>query len=141
MNTFELVRCSKNDVQVHMMFDEMVFDPSLMISAKFWPIIVVAFLTNCNFSTLVTCSGSRRRSRRKTICGSGATQLFAICSLTRGVEAREKGRYRSLSSRLSVESSGLFTVVEENQSRALSRPRGMVWRTCLLEILSIWYWV
>ena len=28
-NTFEFVRCSKNDVQVRSMFDKMVFDPSL----------------------------------------------------------------------------------------------------------------
>ena len=30
MNTFELVRCSKNDVQVRSMFDKMVFNPSLV---------------------------------------------------------------------------------------------------------------
>ena len=29
MNTFEFVRCSKNDVRVRSMFDKMVFDPSL----------------------------------------------------------------------------------------------------------------
>ena len=28
MNTFKFVRCSKNDVRVRSMFDEMVFDPS-----------------------------------------------------------------------------------------------------------------
>ena len=31
MNTFEFVRCSKNDVRVRSMFDKMVFDPSLLI--------------------------------------------------------------------------------------------------------------
>ena len=36
MNKFEFVRCSKNDVRVCSMFDEMVFDPSLMISANFF---------------------------------------------------------------------------------------------------------
>ena len=30
MNTFEFVRCSKNDVRVRSMFDKMVFDPSLL---------------------------------------------------------------------------------------------------------------
>ena len=30
MNTFEFVRCSKNDVRVRLMFDKMVFDPSLL---------------------------------------------------------------------------------------------------------------
>ena len=30
MNTFEFVRCSKNDVRVRSMFDKMVFDPSLV---------------------------------------------------------------------------------------------------------------
>ena len=29
MNTFEFVRCSKNDVRVRSMFEKMVFDPSL----------------------------------------------------------------------------------------------------------------
>ena len=29
MNTFEFVRCSKNEVHVHFMFNKMVFDPSL----------------------------------------------------------------------------------------------------------------
>ena len=29
MNTFEFVRCSKNDARVRSMFDKMVFDPSL----------------------------------------------------------------------------------------------------------------
>ena len=29
MNTFEFIRCSKNDVRVRTMFDKMVFDPSL----------------------------------------------------------------------------------------------------------------
>ena len=33
MNTFEFVRCSKNDVRVRSMFDEMVFDPSLLASS------------------------------------------------------------------------------------------------------------
>ena len=32
MNTFEFVRCSKNDVQVRSMFDKMVFDPSLLFT-------------------------------------------------------------------------------------------------------------
>ena len=31
MNTFEFVRCSKNDVRVRSMFDKMVFDPSLLL--------------------------------------------------------------------------------------------------------------
>ena len=31
INTFEFVRCSKNDVRVRSMFDKMVFDPSLLI--------------------------------------------------------------------------------------------------------------
>ena len=30
MNTFEFVRCSKNDVRVRSMFDKLVFDPSLI---------------------------------------------------------------------------------------------------------------
>ena len=30
MNTFEFVRCSLNDVRVRLMFDKMVFDPSLV---------------------------------------------------------------------------------------------------------------
>ena len=30
MNTFEFVRCSKNDVRVCSMFDRIVFDPSLL---------------------------------------------------------------------------------------------------------------
>ena len=30
MNTFEFVRCSKNDVPVQSMFEKMVFDPSLL---------------------------------------------------------------------------------------------------------------
>ena len=29
MNTVEFVRCTKNDVQVCLMFDKIVFDPSL----------------------------------------------------------------------------------------------------------------
>ena len=29
MNTFELIQCLKNDVRVRLMFNEMVFDPSL----------------------------------------------------------------------------------------------------------------
>ena len=31
MNPFEFVQCSKNDVRVHLMFDEMVFGSSLLI--------------------------------------------------------------------------------------------------------------
>ena len=31
MNMLEFVRCSKNDVQVRSMFDNMVFDPSLRV--------------------------------------------------------------------------------------------------------------
>ena len=31
-NTFEFVQCSKNDVRVRSMFDEMVFDPSLELN-------------------------------------------------------------------------------------------------------------
>ena len=30
-NTFEFVRCSKNDVRVRSMFDKMMFDPSLVL--------------------------------------------------------------------------------------------------------------
>ena len=32
INTFEFVRCSKNDVQVRSMFDKTVFDPSLLLT-------------------------------------------------------------------------------------------------------------
>ena len=32
MNTFEFVRYSKNDVRVRSMFDDMVFDPSLIFN-------------------------------------------------------------------------------------------------------------
>ena len=34
MNTFEFVRCSKNDVRVRSMFDKMVFDPSLVLRTR-----------------------------------------------------------------------------------------------------------
>ena len=34
MNTFEFVRCSKNDVRVRLMFDKMVFDTSLLTCKK-----------------------------------------------------------------------------------------------------------
>ena len=34
MNTFEFVRCSKNDIRVRSMFDKMVFDPSLSLICK-----------------------------------------------------------------------------------------------------------
>ena len=36
INTFEFIGCSKNDVQVHSMFDKMVFDPSLLKKDKFF---------------------------------------------------------------------------------------------------------
>ena len=35
MNTFEFVRCSKNDVRVRSMFEKMVFDPSLSRCGNF----------------------------------------------------------------------------------------------------------
>ena len=35
MNTFQFVRCLKNDVQVHLMFDEMVFDTFFYLSCMF----------------------------------------------------------------------------------------------------------
>ena len=35
MNMFEFVRCSKNNVRVGLMFDEMVFDTSLILCRTF----------------------------------------------------------------------------------------------------------
>ena len=46
MNTFEFVRCSKNDVPVRSMFDKMVFDPSLLFS-------VIYFWIEVNFSVKI----------------------------------------------------------------------------------------
>ena len=34
MNMFKSVQCSKKDVQMHSMFDKMMFDPSLKFSIK-----------------------------------------------------------------------------------------------------------
>ena len=42
MNTFEFVRCSKNDVRVRTMFDKMVFDTSLRILEKVMSMIKTA---------------------------------------------------------------------------------------------------
>ena len=46
MNTFEFVRCSKNDVQVRSMFDKIVFDPSLikLSQAQAWNISSLLYL-------------------------------------------------------------------------------------------------
>ena len=45
MNTFEFVRCSKNDVRVRSMFEKMVFDPSLVEG----PCKSKHFVTNVTF--------------------------------------------------------------------------------------------
>ena len=34
MNTFKFVKCLKNDVRVRLMFDKMVFDPSLIRNSR-----------------------------------------------------------------------------------------------------------